>query len=95
MRTSTKRHWQDFWEQADDLSLDDVYGTDYRIVAELLARGGMAGKKVLEVGAGTGSLTSNILHLLPKERVDYCFTDISNFFFSRAEQKFADYPFVS
>ena len=54
MRTSTKRHWQDFWEQADDLSLDDVYGTDDRIVAELLAWGGMAGRKVLEVGAGTG-----------------------------------------
>jgi len=54
VRTSTKRHWQDFWEQADDLSLDDVYGTDDRIVAELLAWGGMAGRKVLEVGAGTG-----------------------------------------
>ncbi len=51
--------------------------------------------RILEVGAGTGSLTSSILHLLPKERVDYCFTDISNFFFPRAEQKFSDYPFVS
>lgn len=54
MRTSTKRHWQDFWEQADRLTLDDVYGTDDRVVDELLAAGDMAGKKVLEVGAGTG-----------------------------------------
>ncbi len=54
MKTSTKRHWQDFWNEADRLSLDDVYGNDGRIVRELLALGDVAGKRVLEVGAGSG-----------------------------------------
>ena len=28
MRESTPAHWQKFWEEADTLELDDVYGTD-------------------------------------------------------------------
>ncbi len=54
MRTSTKRHWQEFWEETEDLSLAEVYGTDDRIVDELKALGDLRGKRVLEVGAGTG-----------------------------------------
>lgn len=54
MRVSTRRHWQDFWDEADRLSLDDVYGNDGRIVRELFALGDPAGKRVLEVGAGSG-----------------------------------------
>ncbi len=54
MRVSTKGHWQRFWEEADRLSLDDVYDNDDRIVDELFALGDLAGKKVLEVGAGSG-----------------------------------------
>jgi len=54
LRISTKRHWQDFWDEADALSLEDVYGNDGRIVRELFALGDPAGKRVLEVGAGSG-----------------------------------------
>ncbi|MBU0742232.1 class I SAM-dependent methyltransferase [bacterium] len=54
MKVSTKRHWQDFWDEADRLGLEDVYGNDGRIVRELFALGDPAGKRVLEVGAGTG-----------------------------------------
>jgi SAM-dependent methyltransferase len=59
VRESTPQHWQDFWEEADNLDLDDVYGTDGRMVREItgifdLAGGGLAGKRILEVGAGTG-----------------------------------------
>lgn len=60
MRKSTPEHWQKFWEQADALDLDDVYGTDGRMVREIVAwldpqgSGDLSGKRILEVGAGTG-----------------------------------------
>ncbi|HPF70907.1 MAG TPA: class I SAM-dependent methyltransferase [Candidatus Krumholzibacteria bacterium] len=54
MRSSTPRHWQRFWEQADHLELEDVYGTDGRMVREVVRLGDPAGKRILEVGAGTG-----------------------------------------
>ena len=59
MRASTPGHWQRFWEQADGLDLDDVYGTDGRMVREITAifadqPGGLKGRRILEVGAGTG-----------------------------------------
>ncbi len=54
MRVSTRGHWQGFWEQARALSLDDVYDNDGRIVREILALGPATGKRLLEVGAGSG-----------------------------------------
>jgi len=54
VRASTPEHWQRFWEQADHLELDDVYGTDGRMVREVMLLGDPAGKRILEVGAGTG-----------------------------------------
>ncbi len=59
MRASTPGHWQRFWEQADRLELDDVYGTDGRMVREITGLyagepNGLRGRRVLEVGAGTG-----------------------------------------
>ena len=50
--------------------------------------------RVLEVGAGTGSATSQILPLLNEERVEYIFTDVSPAFFVLARNKFAKFPFV-
>jgi SAM-dependent methyltransferase len=54
VRASTPEHWQSFWEQAADLELADVYGTDGRLVREISALGDLQGRRVLEVGAGTG-----------------------------------------
>ena len=59
MRSSTPGHWQRFWEQADRLELDDVYGTDGRMVREITGiydgdPAGLRGRRILEVGAGTG-----------------------------------------
>lgn len=60
MRSSTKSHWQDFWEEADELDLGDVYGTDGRMVREVVALLQPQGDetqpqaRILEVGAGTG-----------------------------------------
>lgn len=50
--------------------------------------------RILEIGAGTGGLTSYLLPLLPAGRTEYLFTDLSNHFFNKAEQKFRDFPFV-
>jgi len=51
--------------------------------------------RILELGAGTGGLTSHILPLLPQDETEYVFSDLSAHFFSRAEQKFQAYPFVT
>jgi SAM-dependent methyltransferase len=51
-RASEKKHWDDFW--ADSRHLEDVYGTDGRIIDNLEKSVDLKGKSVLEVGAGTG-----------------------------------------
>jgi acyl transferase domain-containing protein/NADPH:quinone reductase-like Zn-dependent oxidoreductase/ubiquinone/menaquinone biosynthesis C-methylase UbiE/acyl carrier protein len=51
--------------------------------------------RLLEIGAGTGGLTSAVLPQLPAAQVEYVFTDISAFFLQRAASKFRDYPFVT
>lgn len=52
--------------------------------------------RILEIGAGTGGSTSNILKFLtPCDRrhySKYTFTDISSGFFSAAKERFAGYP---
>ena len=50
--------------------------------------------RILEIGAGTGGVTSHILPRLAPERVEYCFTDVSPHFFAPAKKDFAAYPFV-
>ena len=45
--------------------------------------------RVLEVGAGTGSATEAILPVLPPERFEYTYTDISASFFAQAEARLA------
>ena len=44
--------------------------------------------RVLEVGAGTGGTTSALLPVLPADRVQYSFTDVSDFFVDRARERF-------
>lgn len=51
--------------------------------------------RILEIGAGTGGTTAFVLPQLPKERIEYVFTDISPIFTTQAADKFADYPFVT
>jgi acyl transferase domain-containing protein/acyl carrier protein len=50
--------------------------------------------RVLEIGAGTGSLTRTILPLLRAEWTEYLFTDIGPAFLPAARKKFEAYPFV-
>jgi acyl transferase domain-containing protein/NADPH:quinone reductase-like Zn-dependent oxidoreductase/thioesterase domain-containing protein/NADP-dependent 3-hydroxy acid dehydrogenase YdfG/acyl carrier protein len=50
--------------------------------------------RILEIGAGTGGTTGAILPVLPAERTEYWFTDVSQHFLSRAEEKLKSFPFV-
>jgi SAM-dependent methyltransferase len=51
-RVSEKKHWDDYWAASRELA--DVYANDNRIVEFLSPRLQMRGKRVLEVGAGSG-----------------------------------------
>ena len=54
------------------------------------------GKKlrILEIGAGTGGSTAALAPHLPVGNVQYQFTDLSDFFLARAEERFRAYPFM-
>jgi short-subunit dehydrogenase/SAM-dependent methyltransferase/acyl carrier protein len=44
--------------------------------------------RALEIGAGTGATTAEIIELFPEDRADYLFTDVSSAFFQKARQHF-------
>ena len=50
--------------------------------------------RVLEIGAGTGGTTAGLLDLLPADRTEYLFTDISPRFTTAAREQFGNYAFV-
>ena len=52
------------------------------------------GLRILEVGAGTGGLTSHVLPLIERDLHSYIFSDVSAAFFSGAMQKLAGFPGV-
>jgi acyl transferase domain-containing protein/NADPH:quinone reductase-like Zn-dependent oxidoreductase/SAM-dependent methyltransferase/acyl carrier protein len=52
------------------------------------------GLRILEVGAGTGGLTSHVLPLIEHDLHSYIFSDVSAAFFSGAMQKLAKFPGV-
>lgn len=52
MRASTPKHWDDYWKKQDDL--DDAYSNEDRLIDGLLAQMDPKGKKILEVGGGSG-----------------------------------------
>ena len=51
-RASTEEHWNRFWTERADI--DAVYPTDGRVVEQIVAEGPVAGKRIMEVGAGSG-----------------------------------------
>ncbi len=50
--------------------------------------------RILEVGGGTGGTTAAVLPVLPAERSEYVFSDVSGAFAARARARFAGYPFL-
>ena len=83
---TTEALYQD-WAQAR------YFNNVVRAVVEAAARRGDP-VRVIELGAGIGSTTSAVLPALPRDRVTYTFTDVSELFLDRAREKFAAYPFV-
>ncbi|MFN6514074.1 MAG: beta-ketoacyl synthase N-terminal-like domain-containing protein [Nostoc sp. CreGUA01] len=50
--------------------------------------------RILELGAGTGTGTAELLPILSSEITNYTFTDVGGFFLNAAKKKFSDYPFI-
>lgn len=86
---------------ASDL-YDDFYRRvrDHRLVSYLeLQSHQTPGQRILEVGAGTGGLTKNILSIMQQIEqhtggiafIEYTFTDVSGAFFEKASERFADF----
>jgi acyl transferase domain-containing protein/NADPH:quinone reductase-like Zn-dependent oxidoreductase/SAM-dependent methyltransferase/acyl carrier protein len=68
--------------------------------AQLLLRGALTGwptgkpLRVLELGAGTGGTTAELLPEFDPQRTRYTYTDLSPAFFAAAEARFAAYDFL-
>jgi ubiquinone/menaquinone biosynthesis C-methylase UbiE len=52
VRKSTEAHWTRFWRERAEI--EDVYPTEGRVVDQILAAGPVEGRRILEVGAGSG-----------------------------------------
>ncbi|RDI52707.1 class I SAM-dependent methyltransferase [Nocardia mexicana] len=63
-----------------------------RVVAELRQR--RSPVRILELGAGVGGTTADIVGALGDSPVDYHFTDLSAFFLTAARARFADHPWM-
>ncbi|MCC5608951.1 amino acid adenylation domain-containing protein [Nostoc sp. CHAB 5834] len=50
--------------------------------------------RILEIGAGTGAVTREILPILPCDRTTYIYTDISQYFLDLGQQQFGNYTFL-
>ncbi|WP_280275283.1 type I polyketide synthase [Nocardia wallacei] len=50
--------------------------------------------RVLEVGGGTGGMTASLLPVLPAQRCEYVFSDVSAAFLGAARERFRDFHFV-
>lgn len=50
--------------------------------------------RILELGAGLGGVTANVIPVLPRNRSEYVVTDSDQRFLDKAQQKFRAYPFV-
>ncbi|MEO8152056.1 MAG: SDR family NAD(P)-dependent oxidoreductase [Rhizobacter sp.] len=50
--------------------------------------------RILEIGGGTGGTTAHVVPRLPKEGIEYTFTDIGPLFVVRARERFAAHTFM-
>ncbi len=89
----SSEHLERFYVEGVDFpAAAHLIGAAFARLLEALPSGRLL--RVLEVGAGTGSLTRVLLPLLPADRTEYLFTDIGPAFLAAARKQFADYPFT-
>ncbi|BAZ50645.1 beta-ketoacyl synthase [Nostoc sp. NIES-4103] len=50
--------------------------------------------RVLDIGAGMGLTTADLLPVLPPQQTTYVYTDVARLFLDNAKQKFSNYPFI-
>jgi acyl transferase domain-containing protein/NADPH:quinone reductase-like Zn-dependent oxidoreductase/SAM-dependent methyltransferase/acyl carrier protein len=50
--------------------------------------------RILEIGGGTGSSTAHIVPRLPRDGVEYTFTDVGPSFVARGRERFSSYGFM-
>ncbi|GCD47384.1 non-ribosomal peptide synthetase [Streptomyces paromomycinus] len=62
--------------------------------AIVAGHGGPGPVRVLEIGAGIGGTSAELIPALADLPVDYHFTDVSHFFLNAAQEAFAAYPWV-
>ncbi|RIK32670.1 MAG: polyketide synthase [Anaerolineae bacterium] len=88
------------YETADYLYHNSSIARYFNGIARAIVGAGVVGQttsgplRILEVGAGTGGTTAALLPILPAERTVYAFTDLSEYFFKQAEEKFKEYAFL-
>ncbi|HET6346148.1 MAG TPA: acyltransferase domain-containing protein, partial [Myxococcota bacterium] len=77
-----------FYETSEDARQHNALAAE---VLQAYVRGCSADKhfNVLEIGAGSGGLTSAVIPALPAGRTSYVFTDTSSAFFTRANARFS------
>ncbi|MEX1139639.1 MAG: class I SAM-dependent methyltransferase [Bacteroidota bacterium] len=51
-KESRRSHWEDFWQEKQEI--EEVYSNEDRIIRNLQRVIGLQGKRILEIGAGTG-----------------------------------------
>ncbi|MEM6980615.1 MAG: KR domain-containing protein [Planctomycetota bacterium] len=73
-------------------ALNELVADVFADIVEALPMG--RGIRVLEIGAGTGSTTAAVLPILPSNRTQYTFTDITPGFFTHARQTFSGASFI-
>jgi acyl transferase domain-containing protein/SAM-dependent methyltransferase len=61
------------------------------VSALVSAQAGDAPLRILEIGAGTGGTTGEVLRSLPPRSAEYWFTDVSEFFLNRAKERFTEF----
>ncbi len=50
--------------------------------------------RIIEIGAGTGGMSQAVLSVLPVDRTEYVYTDLSPMFLQKAKERFSKYQFI-
>ena len=72
-----------------------IIGTIHHLYDELQKKGMNRALNILEVGAGVGGASLDIIPTLSGCNVKYLFTDVSQYFLNAARKNFKQYPFVN